>query len=34
MGWVQFRGLSKLHFGTKIEGSESRFKKMEQGRVW
>ena len=27
MGWKQFCGLSKFHLGTKIEGSESRFKK-------
>ena len=27
VGWVQFCGLSKFHFGTKIKGSESRFLK-------
>ena len=29
--WVQFCELSKFYFGTKIEGSESRVKKVEQG---
>ena len=32
--WVQFCGLSKFYFGIKIEGFESRFKKVEQGGVW
>ena len=34
MEWVQFCGLSKFYFGTKIEGLESRFKKVKQGEVW
>ena len=32
--WLQFYGLPKLYFGTKVEGFESRFKKVEQGGAW
>ena len=28
--WVQFCGLSKFYFGTKIEGCKSRFKKVDR----
>ena len=28
--WVQYCGLSKFYFGTKIEGCESRFKKVDK----